>query len=460
MTPHLRVELNLCFIRVFRATMWWALIFAAIPQVVRQLIPTTGWGQGIAAAGASNVATYLSLGYAGLFAVALPVACVYETRRRIATMALPGRAGRESNRGILWAISGWSILMFVASLCVSSVLFLLWAIAFNELLPVFRSTGVQTTTRRALELAIANRGLIEPMLLATVALCVIRVAWVRPDPNNAVAARQYWPSFAMDPLRQIALYTAALAFTLIVVGAAAFGWLGRAPTYALRLLPMGDAAAQEVQQDMPVYYRGNYVGTVAKAPLRSASRDALVVQADAQQLRGIRLLEAVAIVRQPQFGLGGPFLEITVDRLADDVRPDLSKLEDGQTYIQMPVLAAIDASGISQTLASVQSFLEDAKTSIKSVDAATTQATKFMEQSGRAIDAFVAVVNDYNTGHPKLPITIAIQNLEKRIRYVTDAVWPVIADELDYVKRATASLSRGSITVEWGKGAATKPAKR
>jgi hypothetical protein len=456
MTPHLRVELNLCFIRVFRATMWWALVFAAIPQIVRQLVPTTGWGQGIAAAGASNVATYLSLGYAGLFAVALPIACCYETRRRISTMALPGRPGRESSRAIGWAISGWSVLMFIASLCVASVLFIVWAVAFNELLPMLRPSGVETTTRRTLELALANRALIEPMFLATVFLCIIRAAWIQPDLSNAIPARQYWPTFAMDPLRQIALYSAALALTLLLVGAAAFGWLGRAPRYALRLLPMGDVAAQEVQPDMPVYYRGQYVGTVA----RGSSRDSLAVQADAEKLRGIRLLEAVAIVRQPQFGLGGPFLEITVDRLADDVRADLSMLEDGQTYIQMPCLAAIDASGISQTLGTVQSFLEDAKVSVKSVDAATTQATVFMRQSGRAIDAFVAILDDYNSGNPKLPVTIAIQNLEKRMRYVTDAIWPVIADELDYVKRATAAFSHGTITIDWGKGSTTKPAKQ
>jgi hypothetical protein len=346
--------------------------------------------------------------------------------------------------------------MFIASLCVASVLFLTWAVAFNELLPAFFPGGVETTTRRTLELALANRALIEPMFVATIALCAIRAAWVTPDATRSVSARQYWPSFAMDPLRQIAVYSAALAATLLLVGGATFGWLGRSPRYALRLLPMGDVAAQELQPDMPVYFRGQYVGTVA----RGASGDALSVLADAKQLRGIRLLEAVAIVRTPSFGLGGPFLEITIDRLADDVNPDLAKLEDGQTYIQLPCLAAIDASGISQTLTGVQSFLEEAKSSIKSVDAATTQATVFMRQSGRAIDAFVAVIDDYNSAHPKLPITIAIQNLEKRIRYVTDAIWPVIADELDYVKRATASFSHGTITIDWGKGSTTKPAKK
>lgn len=451
MTPHLRVELNLCFVRVFRATMWWALILAAIPQLVRQLIPTNGWSQAVAAAGSSNVATYLSLGYAALFAVALPVACCYETRRRMATMALPGRVGREKSAGVAWAISGWSVLIFVASLCVASVLFLMWAIAFNELLPLFRRSATETTTRRTFELAIANRGLIEPMFLAAVLLSALRAAWVELTPAAAVPARQYWPSFAMDPLRQIAIYTTVLALTLLLVGAAAFGWLGSEPHYALRLLPMGDTAAQELQADMPVYFRGQYIGTVA----RDASRDSLSVDANAAMLSDVRLLEAVAIVRQPQFGLGGPFLEITVNRMADNVRPDLSSLANGLTPIQMPVLPAIDVSGLSQTLASVQSFLEDAKTSLKSVDAATTQATTFMRQSGRAVDVAVAMIDDYNSPQPRMALVISLQNLEKRVRYVTDAVWPVIADELDYVRRASKAISDGAITIEWGKGKPT-----
>ena len=78
-----------------------------------------------------------------------------------------------------WAISGWSVLMFVASLCVSKrAVSSVGRSRSTSCCPFWVPAGVETTTRRALELALANRAIVEPMFLAAVTLSAIRAAWV------------------------------------------------------------------------------------------------------------------------------------------------------------------------------------------------------------------------------------------------------------------------------------------